>query len=84
MDDMLERLRRNPLGDWAIRDVEALCRQNGILCEARGGERAGRGRFMDRGGERHGPPDSHPVAASGIGRGTIADGEETLIFREPA
>jgi len=38
MDDLLDRMRRNPAGDWTIRDVETLCRQHNILCEpARGG-----------------------------------------------
>jgi hypothetical protein len=31
-------MRRNPIGDWTIRDVEAVCREYDILCEAaRGG-----------------------------------------------
>jgi len=25
--DLLERMRRNPAGDWRIRDVETLCRE---------------------------------------------------------
>jgi hypothetical protein len=25
-------MRRNPAGDWAIKDVEAVCRVNGIRC----------------------------------------------------
>lgn len=29
--DLLERMRRNPTGDWRIRDVEALCREYGLL-----------------------------------------------------
>ena len=29
--DLLERMRRNPAGDWRIRDVEALCREYGLL-----------------------------------------------------
>jgi hypothetical protein len=38
VDDVLERMRRNPVGDWTIRDVETLCHQQGILCEPpRGG-----------------------------------------------
>ena len=38
MDDRLERMRRNPAGDWTIQDVETLCRQHQILCEPpRGG-----------------------------------------------
>jgi len=38
MSKRLERMRQNPAGDWTIRDVEAVCREFGILCEAsRGG-----------------------------------------------
>lgn len=38
MSRRLEDMRRNPRGDWRIGDVEALCREFGILCEpARGG-----------------------------------------------
>ena len=34
----LEAMRRNPVGDWRIDDVEAVCREHGILCAApRGG-----------------------------------------------
>ncbi len=29
--DLLERRRRNPAGDWQIRDVEAVCRECGLL-----------------------------------------------------
>jgi hypothetical protein len=29
--DRLERMRRNPAGDWTIGDVEALCRECGLL-----------------------------------------------------
>ncbi len=32
--DLLERMRRNPAGDWHIRDVEALCREHGLLFRA--------------------------------------------------
>jgi predicted RNA binding protein YcfA (HicA-like mRNA interferase family) len=28
--DLLESMRRNPVGDWRIRDVESLCRQHGL------------------------------------------------------
>ncbi len=28
--DLLERMRRNPAGDWNIRDVEAVCREHGL------------------------------------------------------
>ena len=38
MSDRLDRMRRNPAGDWTIRDVEAVCREYGLLCQpARGG-----------------------------------------------
>jgi hypothetical protein len=30
--DLLDRMRRNPAGDWTIADVENLCRQYGIGC----------------------------------------------------
>jgi hypothetical protein len=30
----LERMRRNPIGDWTIADVEAVCREHGVLCRA--------------------------------------------------
>jgi hypothetical protein len=29
--DLLERMRRNPAGDWAIRDVETVCCEYGVL-----------------------------------------------------
>jgi hypothetical protein len=29
--DLLQRMRRNPAGDWQIRDVEAVCRECGLL-----------------------------------------------------
>jgi hypothetical protein len=31
-DDLLERMRRNPKGDWTIKDVERVCRENGLTC----------------------------------------------------
>jgi len=34
---LLERMRHNPAADWTIRDVEAVCREHGLLF------RAGRG-----------------------------------------
>ncbi len=38
MSKRLERMRANPMADWSIRDVEALCREFEVLCEpARGG-----------------------------------------------
>jgi predicted RNA binding protein YcfA (HicA-like mRNA interferase family) len=32
--DLLDRMRRNPSGDWTISDVETLCRQRGLLFRA--------------------------------------------------
>ncbi|WP_116654033.1 type II toxin-antitoxin system HicA family toxin [Pelagibacterium sediminicola] len=32
MDRLLERMRRNPKGDWTIEDVARLCRQYGAHC----------------------------------------------------
>jgi len=29
--DLLERMRRNPAADWHISDVEAVCREYGLL-----------------------------------------------------
>ena len=29
--DLLDRMRRNPAGDWNIRDVEAVCLEHGLL-----------------------------------------------------
>jgi predicted RNA binding protein YcfA (HicA-like mRNA interferase family) len=29
--DLLERMKRNPAGDWSIRDVEAICHESGLL-----------------------------------------------------
>jgi hypothetical protein len=38
MSKRLERMRSNPKSDWAISDVEALCREFGVECgPARGG-----------------------------------------------
>jgi hypothetical protein len=38
MSKRLEDMRNNPRGDWSIEDVEAICREYGILCSApRGG-----------------------------------------------
>ena len=28
--DLLARMRRNPAGDWTIKDVETLCREHGL------------------------------------------------------
>ncbi len=32
MSDLLERMRRNPVGDWTIKDIENVCRAHGIAC----------------------------------------------------
>jgi hypothetical protein len=32
VSDLLERMHRNPMGDWAIGDVEAVCRAYQINC----------------------------------------------------
>jgi hypothetical protein len=29
---LLDDMRRNPAGDWTIRDVETMCRQHGLRC----------------------------------------------------
>ena len=29
--DLLERMKRNPAGDWIIRDVETICLEYGLL-----------------------------------------------------
>jgi hypothetical protein len=34
VSDLLERMRRNPMGDWAIGDVEAVCRAYQINCSS--------------------------------------------------
>lgn len=31
---MLDRMARNPVGDWSINDIETLCRQNGLALVA--------------------------------------------------
>ena len=28
--DLLERMRRNPAGDWTMADVDAVCRERGL------------------------------------------------------
>ena len=33
MSRRLERMRRNPSGDWRIEDVIAICREFGVDCE---------------------------------------------------
>ncbi len=38
MNKRLEEMRNNPRGDWRIEDVDAVCRDYGVLCAApRGG-----------------------------------------------
>jgi hypothetical protein len=32
--ELLNRMRNNPAGDWHIRDVEAVCREHGLLFRA--------------------------------------------------
>lgn len=32
--DLLEQMRRNPVGDWTIGDVEKVCRAHGLLFRA--------------------------------------------------
>ncbi|MDP3409949.1 type II toxin-antitoxin system HicA family toxin [Bosea sp. (in: a-proteobacteria)] len=32
-DDLLDRMRSNPAGDWTIGDIERLCRAHGIDCK---------------------------------------------------
>jgi hypothetical protein len=34
MNDLWERMRRNPAGDWTIRDIEALCKAHHVQCSA--------------------------------------------------
>ena len=34
MGKILEQMRRNPRGDWSIRDVIVACREAGVTCEA--------------------------------------------------
>jgi len=29
--ELLQRMRRNPAGDWQVRDVEAVCREHHLL-----------------------------------------------------
>lgn len=31
---MLDRMRRNPAGDWTVADVEKVCAQHGVRCTA--------------------------------------------------
>ncbi len=32
MTDILDRMRRNPAGDWTIADVAAVCTEHGVNC----------------------------------------------------
>jgi hypothetical protein len=34
MSDLLDQMRRNPQGDWTIKDVERVCREHGLNCWA--------------------------------------------------
>lgn len=36
-DDLLDRMRSNPAGDWTIGDIERLCRSYGIDCRSPSG-----------------------------------------------
>jgi len=33
MSRRLERMRHNPVGDWKIEDIAAVCREFGVSCE---------------------------------------------------
>jgi hypothetical protein len=33
-EDILEQMRRNPQGDWTIKDVERVCAEHGVSCKA--------------------------------------------------
>lgn len=35
--DLLERMRRNPRGNWRIEQVQTVCRQYGLTCAAPSG-----------------------------------------------
>jgi hypothetical protein len=37
MSNRLDRMRSNPAGDWTIADVEAICREHGVRCNAPSG-----------------------------------------------
>lgn len=32
MSDRLERMRANPAAGWLMSDIEAVCREHGVLC----------------------------------------------------
>jgi hypothetical protein len=32
VSDLLDKMRRNPQGDWTIKDVETVCREYGLTC----------------------------------------------------
>lgn len=32
MSDRLEKMRANPAAGWLMRDIEAVCREHGVLC----------------------------------------------------
>jgi hypothetical protein len=33
MADLFEQMRGNPQGDWTIKDVQKVCRENGLTCQ---------------------------------------------------
>jgi hypothetical protein len=38
LSDRLDKMRENPAGGWQMSDIQALCREHGVFCEApRGG-----------------------------------------------
>ncbi|QOZ17455.1 type II toxin-antitoxin system HicA family toxin [Bradyrhizobium sp. CCBAU 21365] len=38
MADLLDQMKRNPQGDWTIKDVERVCAEHGVNCDPpRGG-----------------------------------------------
>lgn len=34
MSALLEQMRRNPQGDWTIKDVERVCAEHAVICNA--------------------------------------------------
>lgn len=33
-EDLLEQMKRNPQGDWTIKEVERVCAEHGLTCAA--------------------------------------------------
>lgn len=33
MADLFSEMKRNPQGDWTIKDVERVCREHGVTCK---------------------------------------------------